>query len=40
MIGQGLAIKTIKMEIDKCIVLCRNCHAKEHYKITTRGEDD
>src|SRR3989344_2872194 len=34
MIGQGLAIKTIKMEIDKCIVLCRNCHAKEHYKIT------
>ena len=42
MISQGFAINTIKMEIDKCIVLCRNCHAKEHYNILklTRGEGE
>ena len=21
-----------KQELDKCILLCRNCHAEEHYK--------
>ena len=24
-------IKTIKKEMRKCIVLCSNCHKKEHY---------
>lgn len=33
MVSEGFAIKTIIEEINKCIVLCRNCHAKEHYKI-------
>ena len=23
--------KTVKKEIDKCIILCANCHAEEHY---------
>ncbi len=26
------SLKTIKEEIEKCIVLCSNCHRKEHYK--------
>jgi len=32
MISEGYAIKSIQAEISKCIILCRNCHAKRHYK--------
>lgn len=32
MIGQGYSVKTIKKEIDKCEVICKNCHAKLHYR--------
>jgi len=28
----GYSVDRIKKEIDKCIVLCSNCHRKEHYK--------
>jgi len=28
----GAAIKTIERELKKCVVLCKNCHAKEHFK--------
>jgi len=33
MISEGYSMKTIRAEINKCIVLCRNCHAKKHYQI-------
>lgn len=29
--GRGLSEKSIMKEIDKCIVLCFNCHMKLHY---------
>ena len=28
---RGFAIQKIKEEIDKCIILCSNCHRKLHY---------
>ena len=28
----GAAIKTLERELEKCVVLCKNCHAKEHFK--------
>jgi hypothetical protein len=31
MIVRGLSIKTILLEIEKCDVLCSNCHRKIHY---------
>lgn len=30
-VGSGLAIATILEEIEKCDVLCANCHMKWHY---------
>lgn len=27
----------VKLEINKCVVLCSNCHREEHYKITPEG---
>lgn len=27
------AIKDVKEELDKCILLCSNCHREEHYKL-------
>jgi hypothetical protein len=32
MIRKGIAIKKVIEEIDKCIVLCHNCHARLHAK--------
>lgn len=27
-----VSLKKLKEEIEKCIILCANCHVKEHYK--------
>jgi hypothetical protein len=32
MIRSGLSTNKIKLEIEKCVVLCSNCHQIEHYK--------
>jgi len=32
MVNRGYSITRIQKEIDKCIVLCLNCHAKLHNK--------
>lgn len=29
--------ETIKKELDKCILLCMNCHAEEHYKLDIKN---
>ena len=30
--SNGYGLETIKKEIEKCDILCANCHAKLHYK--------
>ncbi len=30
-----IAWDTIMKEVEKCVVLCKNCHTKEHYKLKT-----
>jgi hypothetical protein len=29
--GAGWSLERLQAEVDKCVILCRNCHAKLHY---------
>jgi len=31
------SIERIKSELDKCILLCRNCHAETHFEMRNKG---
>lgn len=36
MVADGYSIPTVKREIDKCDVMCANCHRKKHYLRSIR----
>jgi len=33
MISYGYAVDSLREEIENCVVLCANCHRKEHYRV-------
>lgn len=37
MVGNGLSLNTIMTELNKCIVLCSNCHRMLHYELNSNG---
>ncbi|HYK09065.1 MAG TPA: hypothetical protein VEW42_06230 [Candidatus Eisenbacteria bacterium] len=37
MVVEGYSKANILKEIKKCVILCRNCHAKEHYQLNNAG---
>ena len=39
MVNRGYSLKRIKAEIDKCKVMCLNCHAKLHKEEKEQAEE-
>jgi hypothetical protein len=37
LIGKGYIFKTVKIEVEKCEVLCANCHSIHHYDERRSG---
>lgn len=33
MISYGYSVDSLREEIENCVVLCANCHRKEHYRV-------
>tara|TARA_R110002050_G_scaffold148487_7_gene274698 strand:- start:582 stop:1052 length:471 start_codon:yes stop_codon:yes gene_type:complete len=38
LIGKGYIFKTVKEEVEKCEVLCANCHSIHHYEERRSGD--
>jgi hypothetical protein len=37
-VRNGISLDTIRKEINKCIVLCANCHAIRHYNMRKKNQ--
>ncbi len=37
-VNQGFSLDSIMKEIEKCIVLCANCHAIQHYNMRNKKQ--
>lgn len=35
--ARGLKIETLRAELDKCELVCRNCHTEIHYEMKNSG---
>lgn len=39
-ISEGCSLETMKSEIEKCIILCANCHRELHYKEKLKEQQE
>jgi hypothetical protein len=33
MVNHGFSKESIQEEMDACVIICANCHRKEHYEV-------
>ena len=36
--GYGKSLEIVKKEVDKCLLLCKNCHAIEHHRLDEQAK--
>lgn len=37
--GRGYSLKTVKVEVEKCVVLCADCHTGAHKKVASSNQN-